>query len=163
MDSTIITILIAIAVIAFQVFGEKKKKEMQRQRQNRSDNPDISPQVQRDPREELRRDLESLFGSSTTIFEDDEQDPYLPALDTADNPLDTLPPETPEYTFQPLDTDQRAQSEQIDVTGDLYISKEISDFEGTAEKDHKHTVAGEDFDQRLFIIYSQLAKPKFEE
>lgn len=163
MDSTIITILIAIAVIAFQVFGEKKKKEMQRQRQNRSANPDFSPEVPRDPREELRRDLESLFGSSTTIFEDEEQEPHHSMLDTADNPLDSLPPETQEYSFQPTALEQRAKSEQVDVTGDLYTSSEISGYEDTAQEEHKLTITGEEFDPRLFIIYSQLAKPKFEE
>lgn len=176
MESTIITILIAIAIMGFQIYNEKKKKENARAR-----SAGITPQSE-DPHEKLRRELSSLF-AGIVPEEETEYEPYLQPLDTAPDSVDVISPEDPFESISkkqniPLDTvpanegesltmgtfnHKIAKSEQEDVTGDIYDSKAISAHEIGESPEKKGGITDKDFNPRLFILYSEIAAPKFRE
>lgn len=180
MDSTIITIIIAIAIMGFQIYSEKKKKENTRARAM-GIKPDQQPYE--DPREKLQKELSSLFAGFEK--EEEESTPYDIYTEESDNEpldsaghyysedpfesiirepevvLDTLPEKEGESLLQKPVADIPVKSEKIDVTGSIYDSKAISDHEN-AGAEVKHALSGGgEFDPRMFIIYSELANPKF--
>ena len=183
MDSSIITILIAVAIIGFQIYSEKKKKENAKARAM-----GVQPQqkAEDDPREVLRREISSLFTGGVPEEEDrydnydmeedfDQESPSLYSEDPFDSiinkteapkigyHLDIPPKYEGESILQNNMMEGRAKSEQIDVTGDIYDSKAISEHNYTEEYVKPISAFGKDFDPRLFIIYSELATPKYRE
>jgi hypothetical protein len=184
MDSSIITILIAVAIIGYQIYSEKKKRENAKARAM-----GIQPQQHEedDPREKLRREISSLFAGVVPEEEDhynaydmeeedsDEtsdslysEDPFDSIINKTEAPktavhLDIIPKIEGESILQNNMMEGRAKSEQIDVTGDIYDSKAISEHNYTQEYVKPVSVFGKDFDPRLFIIYSELATPKYRE
>lgn len=184
MDSSIITILIAVAIIGFQIYSEKKKKENAKARAM-----GIQPQqhTEEDPREKLRREISSLFAGVVPEEEEEDEsydgydydqdndqtsnslyseDPFESIVNKTEAPktvapLDIIPKYEGESFLNKSTVDGRAKSEQIDVTGDIYDSKAISEHNYTEEAAKPIAAFGKNFDPRLFIIYSELANPKF--
>ena len=184
MDSSIITILIAVAIIGFQIYSEKKKKENAKARAM-----GIQPQqhTEEDPREKLRREISSLFTGVVPQEEEedesydgynyDQENDQTPNSLYSEDPFESIVNKTEApKTVAPLDiihkyegesflnkstVDGIAKSEQIDVTGDIYDSKAISEHNYTEEAAKPIAAFGKNFDPRLFIIYSELANPKF--
>lgn len=186
MDSSIITILIAVAIIGFQIYSEKKKRENAKARAM-----GIQPQQRQedDPREKLRREISSLFAGVVPEEEDEaesydgydyeqdngqtsnslySEDPFESIVNKTEAPkvvapLDILPKYEGESFLNKSTVDGIAKSEQFDVTGDIYDSKAISEHNYSEESAKPLAALGKSFDPRLFIIYSELANPKFRE
>ena len=72
---TFLYIVVAIGIMAYQIYNEKNKKE---QRANTASRPPVNrPPVKRvDPNEELNRDLAQMFGSLSAVngLEDEDED-----------------------------------------------------------------------------------------
>ncbi len=162
MDSTIISILAAVAIMAYQVFSEKKKRE------RRAAMKSNSPNETQDYQERPKNSISALFAD---ILQEDErvskeydynfEDPYtsitsqrveaIPLSFKSESKIEPLP-ETPLQTYEPL----------VDNTPrDIYDSAEISDHDYDNESKLSEGVFKGGFDPALLIIYSEIAAPKF--
>ncbi|MDP3437216.1 MAG: hypothetical protein Q8S04_08220 [Bacteroidales bacterium] len=162
MDSTIISILAAIAIMAFQVFNEKKKRERKAAMKINSSNE--TPSYEERP----KNSISALFADilqederERTDYEYDLEDPYtsitsqrveaIPVAFKPESKIEPLPV-TPLQTYEPL----------VDNTPrDIYDSAEISDHDYEKESKISQGVFKGGFDPAHFIIYSEIATPKF--
>ncbi|PKO98679.1 MAG: hypothetical protein CVU13_09615 [Bacteroidetes bacterium HGW-Bacteroidetes-8] len=160
MDSTIISILAAVAIMVYQVFSEKKKRE--RRAAMKSNSPNETPDYQERP----KNSISALFAD---ILQEDEgdrrgydfEDPYasitsnrvevIPMTLKSESKIEPIPVAPPQ-TYVPL----------VDNTPrDIYDSAEISDHDYENESKLSEGVFKGGFDPALLIIYSEIAAPKF--
>jgi len=162
MDSTIISILATVAIMAYQVFSEKKKRERKAAMKGNSSNE--TPDYQERP----KNSISALFAD---ILQEDERDrkeydyefddPYtsitsqrvetIPVAFKSESKIEPLPV-TPLQTYEPL----------VDSTPrDIYDSAEIADHDYEKESKLSQGVFKGGFDPAQFIIYSEIATPKF--
>jgi hypothetical protein len=160
MDSTIISILAAVAIMAYQIFSEKKKRERKAAMKS-------NPSYETGGYEEKpKNSISALFAD---ILEDDErdhkdfdfEDPYdsitshrvepIPAVVKSESKIEYVPI-IPPISFEPLaDTTPR----------DIYDSAEIADHDYESESALSDGVFKGGFDPAMLIIYSEIAAPKF--
>jgi len=191
---TFLYIVVAIAIMAYQIYNEKNKKEQRKNAVNR-------PPVKRiDPNEELHKDLTQMFGSLSGVngLEDDskstESDKNLKYVKSVPSDFtsrhkdiasqefrktqltgnnnksqvkekympDIVPMETLEAQAYNIDVPiNKTEAETTQLLKDIYNSSEISGFDSGDGSHKKLDIKSEDFDPRLFILYSEIAKPKF--
>ncbi|MFA5641917.1 MAG: hypothetical protein WCR61_00240 [Bacteroidales bacterium] len=143
---TILYIVIAVAIMAYQIYNEKKKKEKEQGLKKEAVN---EPSVARlDPNEELEKDLASMFKPITS--EDEKLKPKIdpePTLDSQAYNVDI--------------TTNKTDAENKQLLNDIYESSQITNFD-SSDKDNKELeIQDEEFNPRLFILYSEIARPKF--
>jgi hypothetical protein len=162
MDSTIISILAAVAIMAYQIFSEKKKRERKAAMKS---NPSYETKGYE---EKPKNSISALFAD---ILEDDErdrkefdydfEDPYasitshraepIPVAVKSESKIDYVPV-VPLQSFEPL----------VDNTPrDIYDSAEISDHDYESESALSEGVFKGGFNPAMLIIYSEIAAPKF--
>ena len=176
---TFLYIVAAIAIMAYQIYNEKNKKE---QRKNAVNRP---PERQIDPNEELHRDLTQMFGSLPQDLKDVETVPkdfttrnkdiasqeFKKTKITGDSNKsqvrekympEIVPMETLEAEAYDIDVPiNKTDAETTQLLKDIYNSSEISGFDSGDRSHIKHENKSKDFDPRLFILYSEIAKPKY--
>ncbi|PKP05829.1 MAG: hypothetical protein CVU10_10835 [Bacteroidetes bacterium HGW-Bacteroidetes-5] len=162
MDSTIISILAAVAIMAYQIFSEKKKRERKAAMKS-------NPSYETGGYEEKpKNSISALFAD---ILEDDErdrkdfdydfEDPYAsitsqrveatPVAVKSESKIEYVPV-IPLQSFEPL----------VDTTPrDIYDSAEIADHDYESESALSDGVFKGGFDPAMLIIYSEIAAPKF--
>lgn len=206
---TFLYIVIAIAILVYQIYNDKKKKE---QRNNAVNRPSVNrPPVQRiDPNEELHRDLAQMFGSFAMRdhLEDDsefneqqdvdfdeidnrveQQDSLLQQQDSLlqqhdnllqqhDNLLKQHDFAAHSYIAEKSQKDKPAETlgnhaynvavpvnktdaETTQLLQEIYDSPEISNFGIGQEPYNELNNKVKSFDPRLFILYSEIAQPKY--
>jgi hypothetical protein len=166
---TILYIVIGIAVMAFQIYSEKKKKEQQAAARQRKP----STQSYATPTEPKREPVSQnpfSFVASSLIDEEHSENPfefYYEELDegsisapVADEvKIEEVKPSTfSKHTVQSILDEQSANSKS--EVEDIYSSDEISGDKYN-ESGLSIDLLKEKFDPRLFILYSVLAAPKF--
>lgn len=198
---TFLYIVVAIGIMAYQIYNEKNKKE---QRQNSVNKP---PVKRIDPNEELHKDLARMFGSLSMVdgLEDEEEleleEQLYPTKqgykDIASQQAQREPealhqglsshhqhsmaqnqePQTPirrKYEPEIVPTETLGQeaynvdvpinktdAETKQLLQDIYDSSEISGFDTSDQSQKIIDFKGKGFDPRLFILYSEIAKPKY--
>lgn len=195
---TFLYIVVAIGIMAYQIYNEKNKKE---QRQNSVNKP---PVKRIDPNEELHKDLARMFGSLSMVdgLEDEELEEQLyPTKQGYKDITSQQAQREPEALHQGLSSHHQhsmAQNQEpptpirrkyepeivptetlgqeaynVDVPinktdaetkqllQDIYDSSEISGFDTSDQSQKIIDFKGKGFDPRLFILYSEIAKPKY--
>lgn len=195
---TFLYIVVAIGIMAYQIYNEKNKKE---QRQNSVNKP---PVKRIDPNEELHKDLARMFGSLSMVdgLEDEELEEQLYPTkqgykDITSQQAQREPealhqglsshhqhsmaqnqePQTPirrKYEPEIVPTETLGQeaynvdvpinktdAETKQLLQDIYDSSEISGFDTSDQSQKIIDFKGKGFDPRLFILYSEIAKPKY--
>ncbi|MDP3453487.1 MAG: hypothetical protein Q8R90_11090 [Bacteroidales bacterium] len=184
MDSTIISILIAIAILAFQFFNEKKKKE----RAMRGREGGVSPTgASADP---VNSGISSLFADMLRDREEDIYDESEFDLDD-ESPYASLPSAEIKVQDEGVKTEEsylnsdsvsrksgriitNLESRNLKIEGgvdrvvdteprDIYDSPDIADHDYNQESAKNEGIFKGGFDPALFVIYSEIAKPKFED
>jgi preprotein translocase subunit YajC len=157
---TILYIVIAIAIMAFQVYNEKKKKESQ----NTSPARRGMPQVQQDAESELSA-FEKLFGleipdsARATVAQEILPDEFESEEVLNEGGGMGKPAKIEEkQTIQSV-IDGQAKATKL-AGDDLYSSSEISGDKFNNQEDEALAIKQE-FNPKLFILYSEIAKPKF--
>lgn len=143
---TVLYIVVAVAIMAYQIYNEKNKKEKEKELKKEAINmPSVA---QLDPNEELEQDLASMFKPSTSVNE---------KLKPKIEPESTL-------ISQAYNVDvpiNKTDAEIKQLLNDIYESSQITNFD-SSEKDNKELeIQDEEFNPRLFILYSEIAQPKF--
>ncbi len=152
MESTIISILIAVAIIAFQAYSEKKKRDQKRASASSGNNP------LKDDRITLSSLFEEIIKDEIPLFskEEEYQDPYTSILEESlEYPVKSEPSvEVKEYKFSESNIAEEGNYEQYKPEGeeDIYDSKEISEHNYDDSTAERANLFGEGFDPRLFII-----------
>ncbi len=209
---TFLYIVVAIGIMAYQIYNEKNKKE---QRQNSVNKP---PVKRIDPNEELHKDLARMFGSLSMVdgLEDEELEEQLYPTkqgykDIASQQAQREPealhqglasehqglaaqyqelsshhqhsmaqnqePQTPirrKYEPEIVPTEtlgkeaynvdvpvNKTDAETKQLLQDIYDSSEISGFDSSDQSQKAIDFKGKGFDPRLFILYSEIARPKY--
>ena len=152
MDSTIISILAAVAIMAYQVFSEKKKRERKAALSGEKPKNSISALfadiLQEDERDRKEYDYE--FDDPYTSITSQRVE-TIPVAFKSESKIEPLPV-TPLQTYEPL----------VDSTPrDIYDSAEIADHDYEKESKLSQGVFKGGFDPAQFIIYSEIATPKF--
>ncbi|MHC1779241.1 MAG: hypothetical protein AB9922_03270 [Bacteroidales bacterium] len=173
MESTIISILIAVAIVIFQGYSDKKKKERKRAETAGENYP-----------EEEKLSLTSLFkeimkDEIPSFKKAEYQDPYESIMEeSVEYPVANeavaevvIPHAPPVYISEEIKEYKYSESAIEDegsyslyesvVPEDIYDSKEISEHSYNEESARKSNLFENGFDPRLFIIYSELAAPKY--
>lgn len=168
---TFLYIVIAVAIMAYQIYNEKKKKEQKGNAVNRPPLPRV------DPNEQLHKEFSQMFGFSSIVNdleethgEESEEDIYAPveiakpSVPLAERKkymgetLSTMASEAKAYNVDvPIN---KTHAETTQLLSDIYDSSEISDFNSQEESVEN---LDKDFDPRLFILYSEIAQPKFKD
>ncbi len=157
---TILYIVIAIAIMAFQVYNEKKKKESQ----NASPARKGMPQVQHEEESELSA-FEKLFGleipesARATVAQEILPDEFESEEVLQEGRGMTTPPKKQEIQTIQSVIDRQAEATKL-AGDDLYSSSEISGDKFNNQEDEALAIKQE-FNPKLFILYSEIAKPKF--
>ena len=139
---TIIYLVLAVAVILFQVFSEKKKKELQKAQKY----SDIKPGYDHD--DSVEEDEEEMFDWS-----------FSETVEETQKSEEIVPKSAHQKAAEKLL--QTADAYEVDNSGSVYESPEISDFENKEGRKTESSPLAEGFDPKLFVIYSQIAEPKF--
>ncbi|MFA6769991.1 MAG: hypothetical protein WCR71_02340 [Bacteroidales bacterium] len=178
---TFLYIVIAVAIMAYQIYNEKKKKEQKKDAINR-------PPVKRvDPNEELQRDLSQMFGSLSgiPIFEDDESgelnqefesDPHDFISDMPASKAAPVKPVREKYKPEIVSTEtlgaeaynvdvpiNKTEAETTQLLHDIYDNSAIYSDEIDGQSNKEREKEDKDFDPKLFILYSEIAQPKFKD
>ncbi len=132
---TIIYLVLAVAIILFQVYSEKKKKELKNAQQYSEEN-----------------DLHEEAEPEHDMFDWDETDINQPEVEKRK----VVAPAAVDINH-PISAD----AYDVDNSGAIYESTEISDFENKEGRKVETSPLSAGFDPKLFIIYSQIAEPKF--
>jgi hypothetical protein len=162
MDSTIISILAAVAIMAYQVLSEKKKRE--RRAAMKSNSPNETPDYQERPKNSISAMFADILQEDERDIKEydyDFEDPYtsitsqrveaIPVSFKSESKIESLPV-TPLQTYEPL----------VDNTPrDIYDSAEISDHDYEKESKLSDGVFKGGFDPAQLIIYSEIAAPKY--
>jgi len=173
MESTIISIIIAVALVIFQGYSEKKRKERKRA-------SSLGENHVKEDKISLSSLFEEILKDEIPAFKKTEyQDPYVSIMEeSVEYPVKEEPvaevviPETPpvyiseevkEYKYSESAIEDEGDYSLYDsvVPDDIYDSKEISEHSYTEENSRKSNLFENGFDPRLFIIYSELAAPKY--
>jgi hypothetical protein len=175
---TVLYIVLGIAVMAYQAYSEKKKKEAR----SNARNP-VAPK-ENSAFEELEKDLES-FGT-TAAEKISIKDRYVGDIDDQPGGQEGYGAfrnrdEAPEVDDYKKDTDvEKAKGYKEGEAPVAYESINMHEYDGEKknfyddqEKDFSYDKDNHDVetvqeqglvvDPRLFVIYSELAKPKFNE
>lgn len=173
MESTIISILVALAIVIFQGYSDKKKRDRKRAESSGEN------YVKED-----KITLSSLFeeiikDEIPSLKKTEYQDPFESIMEeSVEYPVKSEPvaeivtPETPPvYTSEEVKEYKYSESEieeeggyglyEPAISRDIYDSKEISEHSYAEEDNQKRDLLENGFDPKLFIIYSSLATPKY--
>jgi hypothetical protein len=166
---TILYIVIGIAVMAFQIYSEKKKKEQQAAARQKKSSTQVSATTAEPIREPLPQNPFSFVSSSLTD-EEQSEDPFefyyedfeegsisAPVVDEV-KVEEAKPLSYSKQTVQSILDEQSANSKTEGE--DIYSSDEISGDKYN-ESGLPTDLLKDKFDPRLFILYSELAAPKF--
>ncbi len=184
MDSTVISILIAIAIMAYQVFNEKKKKEMAKREKEGGASPTGSSSPP------LNSGISALFADMLREREEDEYQEQEYDLED-ESPYASLKPVEPKVEIERakitesfpgsgsysgesgrimtnleirnLKIEEGMDKDLENVQRDIYDSSEIADHDYNEESVKSEGVFKGGFDPALLIVYSEIAKPKFED
>ncbi len=184
MDSTVISILIAIAIMAYQVFNEKKKKEMAKREKEGGASPTGSSSPP------LNSGISALFADMLREREEDQyqeqeydledESPYVSLLPIESKPEDEGVKREESYLNSESVSSESAriltnlESRHLKFGGemnkdsdnelrDIYDSAEIADHDYNEESVKIEGVFKGGFDPALLVIYSEIARPKFED
>lgn len=142
---TILYIVIAVAIMAYQVYSEKNKKEQKKRVVNQ---PPV-PQV--DSNEELDSELATMFDSLSNNGSEEVGGKHKA---TSNDKI-----EAQAYNIDvPVN---KSDEENRQLLKDIYDSDQITNFDSNKQGDSESEMEAEKFDPRLFILYSEIAKPKF--
>ena len=173
MESTIISILIAVAIVIFQGYSDKKKKERKRA-------ASAGESSVKEEKLSISSLFEEIMRDEIPSFKKTEyQDPYESIMEESiEYPVKKEPvaevvvPETPpvyiseevkeyKYSESAIEDEGSYSLYDSEVPDDIYDSKEISEHSYSEESARKANLLENGFDPRLFIIYSSLATPKY--